>query len=92
MLALILDRSDDNAPNQAARFTEHVRALKEQTLNKEERNDVLETFTVDSPIPYSIELLLARLDKDNSRWYLKREVQEQSKVLGIVSCLGLWEG
>ncbi|WP_236964044.1 hypothetical protein [Mannheimia haemolytica] len=41
MLALILDRSDDNAPNQAARFTEHVRALKEQTLNKEERNDVL---------------------------------------------------
>ncbi|WP_419692880.1 DUF87 domain-containing protein [Mannheimia haemolytica] len=66
MLALILDRSDDNAPNQAARFTEHVRALKEQTLNKEERNDVLETFTVDSPIPYSIELLLARLDKDNS--------------------------
>lgn len=66
MLALILDRSDDNAPNQAARFTEHVRALKEETLKNKDKKEVLETFTVDSPIPYSIELLLDRLDKDNS--------------------------
>lgn len=66
MLALILDRSDDNAPNQAARFTEHVHTLKEQTLNTEEKNDVLKTFTVDSPIPYPIQSLLELLNTDDT--------------------------
>lgn len=66
MLALILDRSDDNAPNQAARFTEHVRTLKEQTLTNESKTDVLETFTVDSPIPYPIQSLLGLLNDDDT--------------------------
>lgn len=66
MLALILDRSDDNAPNQAARFTEHVRTLKKQTLKKESKKDVLETFTVDSPIPYPIQSLLDFLNDDDT--------------------------
>ena len=65
MLALILDRSDDNAPNQAARFTEHVRTLKAQTLQNEGKTEVLETFTVDSPIPYDIDSLLSCLNHDN---------------------------
>ena len=65
MLAMILDRSDDNAPNQAARFTEHVRALKEKTLRKLGKADVLPTFTVDSPIPYSAEDLIGLLGADN---------------------------
>ena len=66
MLALILDRSDDNAPNQAARFTEHVRTLKEQTLQSEGKAEMLETFTVDSPIPYDINSLLDELNKDDT--------------------------
>lgn len=66
MLALILDRSDDNAPNQAARFTEHVRTLKEQTLQSEGKTEVLETFTVDSPIPYNISSLLEYLNRDDT--------------------------
>ena len=66
MLALILDRSDDNAPNQAARFTEHVRTLKEKTLQDQEKSDVLETFTVDSPIPYEINSLLELLNNDDT--------------------------
>lgn len=66
MLALILDRSDDNAPNQAARFTEHVRTLKEQALQSEGKTEMLETFTVDSPIPYDINSLLDELNKDDT--------------------------
>lgn len=65
MLAMILDRSDDNAPNQAARFTEHVRVLKEKTLKALGKADVLTTFTVDSPIPYSLDELLDLLQADN---------------------------
>ena len=66
MLALILDRSDDNAPNQAARFTEHVRSLKEKVLTDSKKVDVLATFTVDSPIPYPLEDLLSLLEKDDT--------------------------
>ncbi|MBU2854951.1 ATP-binding protein [Acidithiobacillus ferriphilus] len=66
MLSMILDRSDQNAPNQAARFTSHVRALKQKTLEDEKKTDVAKTFTVDSPIPYPIDQLLELLRIDNT--------------------------
>lgn len=66
MLSMILDRSDQNAPNQASRFTSHVRALKEATLKVEGKNDIAKTFTVDSPIPYAIQDLLDILNTDNT--------------------------
>lgn len=66
MLSMILDRSDQNAPNQASRFTSHVRALKQKTLEAEGQVDVAKTFTVDSPIPYAIDDLLAVLNTDNT--------------------------
>lgn len=66
MLSMILDRSDQNAPNQASRFTLHVRSLKESTLTDEKRVDVKATFTVDSPIPYKLNELIALLEKDNT--------------------------
>jgi len=66
MLSMILDRSDQNAPNQASRFTSHVRALKEAKLKAEGKNEVAKTFTVDSPIPYAIKDLLDILNTDNT--------------------------
>lgn len=66
MLSMILDRSDQNAPNQASRFTLHVRDLKGSTLDASNKTKVKETFTVDSPIPYNISDLLSRLIKDNT--------------------------
>jgi hypothetical protein len=67
MLAMLLDRSDQNAPNQAARFTKHVRELKEETLKKIDKKDVLQTFTVDSPIPYDMKELISQLKSDNTQ-------------------------
>lgn len=67
MLSMILDRSDSNAPNQASRFTLHVRELKEETLKNLNKSKVLSTFTVDSPIPFDIKTLLARLKEDDTR-------------------------
>lgn len=66
MLSMILDRSDQNAPNQASRFTLHVRELKEATLVAAKKSDVRATFTVDSPIPYELSELIQRLDNDNT--------------------------
>ncbi len=66
MLSMILDRSDQNAPNQASRFTLHVKNLKESTLIEEKKPDVKETFTVDSPIPYKLNDLIQLLEVDNT--------------------------
>ena len=66
MLSMFLDRSDQNAPNQASRFTLHVRSLKERTLTAGKKIDVLRTFTVDSPIPYDVGSLVQLLSQDNT--------------------------
>jgi hypothetical protein len=65
MLALLLDRSDQNAPNQAARFLMHVRDLKQETLETGGQTEVAATFTVDSPVPYDLTELLTRLQADD---------------------------
>lgn len=66
MLSLILDRSDQNAPNQAARFTAHVREFKDTTLKDERQETVRATFTVDSPVPYKLTELLVKLREDDT--------------------------
>lgn len=45
----------------------HIRELKEETLQKEGKIDTIETFTVDSPIPFCMEELLKRLKDDDTR-------------------------
>lgn len=67
LLSMILDRSDSNAPNQASRFTLHIRELKEETLTKEGKTDTLKTFTVDSPIPFLMSDLVGLLKIDDKK-------------------------
>ena len=67
LLSMILDRSDSNAPNQASRFTLHIRELKAKTLTAEGKTDILKTFTVDSPIPFLMRDLLTLLKGDDTR-------------------------
>lgn len=65
MLSMILDRSDYNAPNQASRFTQLVWELKKQTLEYNNKENIIKTFTVDSPIPYDINKLIEKLENDD---------------------------
>ena len=65
MLSMLLDRNDDNAPNQAMRFTGLVFANKQKFLEKNKLNEVLSSFTVDSPIPYDLKTLIASLRDDD---------------------------
>jgi hypothetical protein len=67
MLSMILDRSDHNAPNQASRFTTHVRRLKGDTLDEQDLRKVRKTFTIDSPIPYSLNTLIDLLKDDDAK-------------------------
>lgn len=66
MQALLLDRSEENAPNQAARLTHHVRELKYERLIEDGNQKLAQVFTVDSPVPFSLEELVSRLEKDDT--------------------------
>jgi DNA helicase HerA-like ATPase len=65
MLSMLLDRSDDNAPNQAMRFTSLVFEKKRAYLERQKRKEVLASFTVDSPVPYDLDSLVAALREDD---------------------------
>lgn len=66
MLALILDRSDDNAPNQAMAFTSAVVRAKTRALEQANRRAELQTFTIDSPVPYDLQEVVAELERLNA--------------------------
>lgn len=63
MLAMLLDRSDQNAPNQAMLLNREVLSAKRSYLEAEHKADVLANFTIDSPIPYNLNDVLAKLEE-----------------------------
>ena len=58
MLAMMLDRSDNNAPNQAMLFSTTVLAKKKDFLSSIGKEQLIDSITIDSPIPYKINNLI----------------------------------
>lgn len=58
MLSLMLDRSDNNAPNQAMMFSNAVIEGKKQFLIDAGKAEMEANITLDSPIPYNLSALL----------------------------------
>lgn len=54
MQSLFIDSSGFNAQNQVSKFNESVLEAKKDTLNRLDKQSVLATFTLDSPIPFDI--------------------------------------
>ena len=63
MLAMLLDRSDSNAPNQAMVFSRTVFNEKIEFLNSIGDTNFKNSITIDSPIPYSLENILTELKR-----------------------------
>ncbi|PZE21712.1 ATP-binding protein [Paenibacillus xerothermodurans] len=78
MLALVLDRSDDNAPNQAMAFSCAVINAKRKALQEAEMLEELRTFTIDSPVPYDMEHVAAELDYLNREKVLNRSTGKEN--------------
>ena len=77
MLSMLLDRSDDNAPNQAMRFTALVFEKKRESLDKHALTDVLASFTVDSPVPFDLMILVEALREDDQAMVLGNSGREK---------------
>jgi hypothetical protein len=61
MTTMLVDRSDQNAPNQAMVLARTVNDAKKAYLEAGEHADILANFTIDSPVPYNIQDVLAEL-------------------------------
>lgn len=66
MLSMFVDRSDQNAPNQAMIMSRTVVEAKRDYLTSGGHKDVLESFTIDSPIPFSVDTVLKKLEDINT--------------------------
>jgi len=65
MQAMFIDRSEFSAHNQVMVFQDAVIKQKKETLQKYGKTEVLNAFTLDSPIPYSLDLVLNELKSMN---------------------------
>ncbi|MBQ4797473.1 ATPase, partial [Pectobacterium versatile] len=57
LVSLFVDRSDQNAPNQAMIISREINKAKKDYLEKGNYQNILDSFTVDSPVPFDIDFL-----------------------------------
>tara|TARA_R110001599_G_scaffold353856_1_gene600436 strand:- start:12944 stop:14677 length:1734 start_codon:yes stop_codon:yes gene_type:complete len=65
LVSLFVDRSDQNAPNQSMIMAREVNAAKTKYLTEGGYQDILDNFTVDSPVPFDLSFLLQELNAIN---------------------------
>jgi len=66
MQALLVDRSEQNAPNQAMILNDSVARAKRDLLERLDKSEVLESFTIDSPVPFSLDEVESTIDAKNT--------------------------
>ncbi|MBU2882323.1 ATP-binding protein [Psychrosphaera sp. B3R10] len=66
LVSMFVERSDQNAPNQSMIMSREVNSAKRKYLTDGGHNDVLDNFTVDSPVPFDIQELINELNEINT--------------------------
>lgn len=66
MISMFVDRSDQNAPNQAMLMSRTVTEAKRTFLTNGKHQDVLDNFTIDSPVPFDIDGVVTELNRLNT--------------------------
>ena len=66
MLSIFVDRSDQNAPNQAMLISRTVMDAKRKFLSAGNHQDVLNNFTIDSPVPFNLDSVVKELNRLNT--------------------------
>jgi len=80
--ALLLDRSDSNAPNQSRTLFDLIIKYKKNQLENESKQDVLNNFTVESPIPYKISEVLSALEEKDTEMVSGARSEKQGPLHG----------
>lgn len=65
LVSMFVDRSDQNAPNQAMIMAREINQAKRKYLEDGGQEDLLKHFTVDSPVPFDLDFLIDQLNSIN---------------------------
>ncbi|WP_103415762.1 ATP-binding protein, partial [Dickeya dianthicola] len=87
LVSLFVDRSDQNAPNQAMIISREINKAKKDYLEKGNYQNILDSFTVDSPVPFDIDFLLEKLNEINSEMVDGARGQKMGEFNGKLSRL-----
>lgn len=82
IMAMMLDRSDQNAPNQARTLFDLIIKWKKEKLEQNNKEDILNNFTIDSPVPYSIQSILEELEKQDEEMIDGQRGKKQGPLHG----------
>lgn len=85
MTSMLLDRSDNNAPNQAAMFSKYVLEKKTEYLISQGKKEVEAQFTIDSPIPYEMSALIEALKAKDTEMVPGATKPKQGDYFGKLS-------
>lgn len=66
MISMFVDRTDQNAPNQAMLMSRAIVDAKRIYLTAGKHKDFLDNFTIDSPIPFDLDWVLTELNRLNA--------------------------
>ncbi|HLP47077.1 MAG TPA: ATP-binding protein, partial [Candidatus Kapabacteria bacterium] len=84
---MFIDRSEFTAHNQLLIFYEAVIKAKKDVLIKEKRKDILKSFTIDSPIPFSLGSVIKQIEYYDQEMVQGERGLKQGKFHGQFSRL-----
>lgn len=87
MQAMFIDRSEFSAHNQVMAFQDAVIRQKKKTLEDLKKKEILEAFTLDSPVPFSIENVFKEINDLNDEMEQGARGLKQGKFYGQFSRL-----
>ena len=87
MVSMFVDRTDQNAPNQSMLMSRTIIEAKRDYLTKGKHNEVLDNFTIDSPIPFAIADVIARLEELDAEMIPGARGEKQGPFHGKLSRL-----
>lgn len=82
LVSIFVDRSDQNAPNQSMVMSREVNAAKRRYLEEQKQEEILKHFTVDSPVPFRINILMEQLEAINAEMVAGARGDKQGEFFG----------
>ncbi|MBF4437162.1 ATPase, partial [Vibrio anguillarum] len=82
LVSMFVDRSDQNAPNQAMIMAREINQAKRKYLEDNSQQDVLKHFTVDSPVPFDLDFLMSKLNEINVEMVAGARGEKQGDFFG----------
>ncbi len=84
---MFVDRTEFTAHNQVLVFFEAVIKAKKEVLAKEGKTEILKSFTIDSPVPFSLESVMKQIQYHNEEMVQGDRGLKQGKFFGQFSRL-----